>query len=245
VNAITLAHPVLASMLCEGVAPLLVDWLQDQNADLPAMVRLYAGTPPEYTDGIGEAVLGLWMASRGMSEGEWVQSLWVDDYDGRIGYGEEPLFAVRMSHYDLPQFVDASTVSAGWQGLLEYPPEQGRKKGQWVLPCSTRERAACTMKRLVLNLRVLQAIEFSLSWFISLRMLRDKRYSRDFIAYNLAQMRRSGFRFDLPVRRHLDERAKRIHLWQDLRAAEVIPSEIRIVSECCDAALESELYGYA
>lgn len=55
---ITLATPAVAAFLAEPDAwPVLLDWLQEREAELADVLRLYAGTPPAYLDGL--PLLGL------------------------------------------------------------------------------------------------------------------------------------------------------------------------------------------
>ncbi len=58
---ITLAHPWLAAAIADKAYPAIIDWLQDEKATLSNVLLLYAGTPPEWTDGIGQEVLAGWV----------------------------------------------------------------------------------------------------------------------------------------------------------------------------------------
>ena len=58
---LTLNDPYLAAIDNDTLPEAVIDWLQDRDASLPDVLRLFCGEPPEFVDGLPKAVLVGWV----------------------------------------------------------------------------------------------------------------------------------------------------------------------------------------
>ena len=197
-----LADPTLAALLANPDAPpgICADRLQELGAELAHVLILYAGTPPDYLDGLPQAVLVEWCKAT------------------------EPNEVVSLMRP--PDAIDALR----WQVIHNHQGPIQWSDGHWRTyhpePVHDYQHTHEATAIRYVKRRVLALFKDVVTWKrerrLSFREWDAQRYAPEVVNDIL---RANGFRFDLPIERTDFKRERQITYRQIILAPDLIPPE--------------------